>query len=219
VADLDALRGLARSLRGNAGSLRAAAEALASEPEPETRQRRRLLAVLVDEAERLSADVERLERLAATAGRSGRAAQPASELITRIASAAAASGFACVIRDPDPVPGQVRAAASIVDGIGGFLDTLRRETTVGGCALSTRVVDQHLLLDLAWEPQPTDLPHLLEWQGAALEEGPPGGGGLRAALREVDGEVWFNLDRDGSTAHLRLLLPRSDSAPPAAAAG
>ena len=31
--------------------------------------------------------------------------------------------------------------------------------------------------------------------------------GLRRVARDRDGEAWFNVDRDGAAAHVRILLP------------
>ena len=99
--------------------------------------------------------------------------------------------------------------ATLEREFGAFLSELRRRSQVGTCGLTTRQVDRHLLIDLAWTPNPAELASVLEWQGAALGASSPGQpeGGLRAAAREHQGEVWFTLDRDGATAHVRLLLP------------
>ena len=83
--------------------------------------------------------------------------------------------------------------------------------------------DRHLLLDLGWNPDPADLPRLLEWPGAALDApaaGAAGGSGgalrgLRPLARGHDGEAWFILERDGSAAHVKVLLPLAEVTAPA----
>jgi hypothetical protein len=83
------------------------------------------------------------------------------------------------------------------------------------CSARARVVEGHLLVDLGWHPDPGDLPRVFEWQGAALDAdaGTGGDGGLREIARDHDGEAWFNLDRDGSAAHVRILLPLAAAEP------
>jgi len=200
------LRRLTRSLRGSVGSLRAAAEALASSPGPDEARRGRLLRVLVDESERLSDELEDLERLADSAPAAGVAAAPASDLIGRMVAAAISSGLRCEPAGSIPEVEVPAAALGLDAAARGYLEALRREIAVGACSVSTRLVDRHLLLDLAWAPEPAEVGHLVAWQGGALD-GAGSAPGLREALRDLDGEAWFNLDRDERHAHLRLLVP------------
>jgi DNA polymerase-3 subunit epsilon len=213
---------LASTMRGALGSLRAAAETLEKFPALEGVPRARLLAVVADETERLGTLVYRLEELAQSpsaraTGEPSEARLSVVELATRLATAAVDLGFelsggpldgedeaAAVVDVPGPL--MVRAAAD-------FLAVLRREMAVARLDLGVRIEDRHVLLDLGWSADPATLPRLLDWQVEALDRAAGLGGerterqGLRPLARDHDGEAWFILDRDGSGAHVRVLLP------------
>lgn len=215
-----ALEELARAMRGSIGSLRAAAETLEKFPGVAGAPRARLLEVLAQESERLGELVRDLERIAqvsasAAAGDAERAATTVAELIAGLAQAAEELGFELAAEPAaDPVLADARLAlpgGEALDAATAFLAELRREMAVSRVRLAVRRVDRHLLLDLGWSPDPADLPRLLDWQGAALDSPPSAAAnesrGLRPLARDHDGEAWFILDRDGSAAHVRALLP------------
>ena len=213
-----ALAEVARTMRGSIGSLRAAAETLEKCPGVEGAPRARLLEVVAQESERLSELVRRVEQIAQVSAVSA-AADPAGanltvgELAAGLARAAEALGF-------ELAPGGEVDAALAAAGLGlpgapalaavsALLAELRREMAVTRLRVGVERVDRHLLLDLGWNPDPADLVRLLDWQGAALDP-PPGPGsrrGLRPLARDHDGEAWFILERDGSAAHVKVLLP------------
>lgn len=213
------LEELARAMRGSLGGLRAAAETLEEVPDLAGEPRARLLAVVAQESARLGELVRRLERAARASTAAGAAAPHGAltvgELMTDAAAAAVALGYEVEVRD-DPSPVAPETALEVpgpttIAAFGGFLATLRREMAVSRLQLRARLADRHVLFDLGWSPDPGDLPRLLDWQGEALDA--PGGSehaaapGLRPLAREHDGEAWFNLDRDGSAAHVKVLLP------------
>jgi DNA polymerase-3 subunit epsilon len=223
------LEEVARTMRGAIAGLRAAAETLESFPDLDGEPRARLTAVVAQESERLGELVRRLEALALTAtlaaGRApGATTTTVGELVAKLAAAAEQLGFE---RVAEPVVGAALAGAvlevpgeEVVAAAATLLAELRREMAVSRLRLGVRRVDRHLLLDLGWNPDPADLPRLLEWPGAALDApaaGARGGAlrGLRPLARGHDGEAWFILDRDGSAAHVKVLLPLAEVTAPA----
>jgi hypothetical protein len=213
------LEELARAMRGALAGLRAAAETLARYPDLASASRDRLLAVVAQESERLGELVRGLERTASSTGPAagGEATESVTvdELMAHLASAAAELGFEVELRReatlPPPRTRLGVAGPPAVAALAALLAALRREMAVSRLELRARLADRHLLLDLGWSPDPGDLPRLLDWQGEALDA--PGTGersaarALRPLVREHDGEAWFNLDRDGGAAHVKVLLP------------
>lgn len=216
------LEELARSMRGAIGSLRAAAETLEKFPALDGVPRARLLAVVSQESERLGELAIRVERLAHRA-----VAEPADgtpttidvdELVARIGAAADELGYEVASRPADssaaPPLRLDLPATEVIGAVVAFLALLRREMAVVQLHLGTRRVDRHLLLDLGWSPDPAEVTRLLDWQGEALDAPPEDAAGrplapqgLRPMARAHDGEAWFNLDRDGTAAHVKVLLP------------
>lgn len=204
-------------MRGSIGSLRAAAETLEKFPAMDAARRARLLAVISEEAARLGDLVEGVERHRGGAARpSAGSATTFRELAGALERAAAQLGLAVETADAAP-PALAGAGLGVplapaLAALTALLAELRREMAVARCRLGARATGRHLLLDLAWRPEPADLPRLLAWQAEALDAAPGGDGtaeppSLRRLARDHDGEVWFNLDRDGAGAHVRLLLP------------
>ncbi len=222
------LEELARTMRGAIASLRAAAETLESFPGIEGAPRSRLIGVVAEESERLGGLVHRLEAIARAAVAAGAGGAPATataaELAAALARRARELGFEGV---EAPALGPELAAArlalsgeAVVAAAAALLAALRREMAVTRLRLGLRLVDRHLLLDLGWSPDPADLPRLLDWPGTALDtpaaDAHGGAGpGLRPLVRDHDGEAWFIVDRDGSAAHVKVLLPLAGTAAPA----
>ncbi len=226
----EALESLARAMRGSVGSLRAAAETLEAFPAMGEVRRRRLLTVVAEEAERLGRLAEQLEQLASGSGPRGSGAGESEsvrvdELVAAVGGTARELGIEVEVAEPaaglreanEPsVPVEVTLKPLLV-AVSAFLGELRRELAVHRIRLRTEAVGDHLLLDVAWAPEPGDLGRLVDWQAGMLDEVLAGGGdpgapaivypGLRRVAREHRGEAWFNLDRDGGAAHLRVLLP------------
>jgi DNA polymerase-3 subunit epsilon len=219
-----ALEELARTMRGAVGSLRAAAETLENFPDLEGAPRQRLLAIVAQESERLGDLICRIEKVAQTltAGASARngGALTVADLVERLSRRAAELGFELAAEAPlEPALARTNVALPGEEAIGAaadFLAGLRREMAVSRLQVTARSADRQLLVDLRWNPEPADLARLLDWQSEALDAPPaaPLGGaplgahrGLRPLARDHDGEAWFNLDRDGAVAHVKLLLP------------
>ena len=209
-----ALEEVARSMRGALGSLRAATETLGGYPELDPERRARLLVVVAEEAVRLDQQVRRVESLAAGSHEPAERRRTAvATLLDGLLREATGAGLECEVEASAGEPSDdVRLEAdldALLHAARGFFGDLRRVLAVTRCTVRARVVDRHLLVDLGWRPDPGDLPRVFEWQGGALAAGaePGAGGGLREVAREHDGEAWFNLDRDGSAAHVRILLP------------
>ena len=206
----EVLRGMRRAI----ASLRAASETLQGYPNAEPAVRERLLAVVADESTRLNEQLQELEHALAIAARAepGRRARvPADALAHALAEALAGSGLEC--NEITDVASNTTTLQIDLDAIAGsagaFFTALRRQSPVGSCTLHRALHERHLLLDVSWSPAAADIPRLLAWQGEALGAGAPDAesGQLRAVVREHDGEAWFALDRDGTTARIRILLP------------
>lgn len=221
-----------RGMRGALASLRAATETLQGYPHAETAMRERLLAVIADETARLSSQLQSLERTLVDTRRvepGRRAPVPAEEVARALADALSASGLECDVASAGAgiagngtesvgIDAGSRAGAlmtlrvdlgAITHAAGAFFTALRRQSPFGSCTLHRALHERHLLLDVRWSPAPADIPRLLAWQGEALGAGASNAesGGLRVVVREHDGEAWFALDRDGTTASIRILLP------------
>jgi hypothetical protein len=206
------LEDVARSMRGALGSLRAATETLGAYPDLDPERRSRLLAVVAEEAARIDHQVRRMESLAAgTREPAERRRTAVATLLDGLLREATGAGLDCDVETAAGAPpDDARLEAdleALLRAARGFFADLRRAMAVTRCTVRARVVDRHLLVDLGWSPDPGDLPRVFEWQGGALGAGPGADGGLREVAREHDGEAWFNLDRDGSAAHVRILLP------------
>jgi len=202
-----------RALRATVANLRAAAETLEAYPEMEIVRRTRLLQVLVEETERLSRSLAELE--AADAGpQAGQVGPvPVDELLREIDGALSATGLR-VERSADDSRHDALAVVAAIRPLTGELTRLgqglRAELGVGRARLSASPVERHLRLDLGWPIAEGGAEPTSAWILDALAGQPLASGescALRELMRELGGEVWFTLDRDGADAHLRLLLP------------
>jgi hypothetical protein len=186
-------------------------------------RRRRLVEVLVEEAERSTEELNGFEdwAVASQGGGAERQRVSAAELLATARRALGSRGLDCELEpnasetgaseDDDPVLDLLlEPLGEAFAGLGG---ALRRDLAVGRCRLGLRLDPPHLLLDLSWPPSPEDRDRLHAWHGQALEsgDGPPGTG-LRPVARRHGGEAWFNLGRSGENAHVRLLLPLEGAA-------
>jgi DNA polymerase-3 subunit epsilon len=208
---------VARSMRGALGSLRAAAETLEKYPGLEAAPRARLMGVVAEEAARLGELIRRLEAVGQTtvASEGDGGAEPpttVAELTEGIEREAETVGIAVSsTRVTDAALGatplDLRGSQAIAV-TAAFLARLRREMAVTRARLAVDRVDRHLLLDLEWSPEPDDLARLLDWQAEALDAPAAASQpGLRQLARDHDGEAWFVVDREGSSAHVKLMLP------------
>jgi DNA polymerase-3 subunit epsilon len=203
-----------RRLRGGLASLRAAVETLQAFPDLEESRRQRLQEVVLEEADRLARTIGTIERLA-TASRAGNGRQrtTVASLLDNLCRATAERGLPC---DLGPWEEGEDAGTPKVDvdlealgaAVAGFAGALRRDLAVIRCRLGARLEPPHLLLELAWRPEPGESERLHDWHGEALEAGDgEAGTGLRPTARHHGGEAWFVLDRDGEAARARVLLP------------
>jgi len=216
------LERLARSMRGSLASLRAASETLERFPELGDERRARLRAVLAEESAHLGDLIGELEHMARARGAERGPRASIDEWLSEIARAIAGTGLDCEEeRELDGLAGGTKlpsAPGELADAVGELLADLRRECAVTRCRLRARATEGYLLIDLGWQPEAGDLPHLFEWQRQALGargEESAGGRGLRAVARELGGDTWFIVDRDDSAAHVRVLLPLEREAPAA----
>jgi signal transduction histidine kinase len=196
---------LAGDLRGGLASLRVAAETLGFYPQMPAAQRDRLLGVVDAESRRIELLVERLAAAARPHHKAGmRAPIAARSLIEAIAHDAAARGLSVTPQIEGEAELEVDAA-TLVASCAQVLALLQRDFAISAVELRFRTIASHAQLDLRWRPEATDLPALPAWQSEALDHAVQAPS-LRSAVRDQGGEVWFNLEREGLAAHLRLLL-------------
>jgi hypothetical protein len=200
-----AIEELAGDLRGGLASLRVAAETLGFYPQMPATQRERLLGVVDAESRRILLLIERMAAAARVHPKPG-AQTPiaASRLVEAMAREAATRGLR-VTQDIESDAELEVDAATLVASCGQILGLLQRDFAVAAVELRLRLGAGHAQLDLRWRPEAADLAALPAWQGEALDYAAQAPS-LRTVVRAGDGEVWFNLEREGLAAHLRLLL-------------
>lgn len=215
MSEAGSLQSSVRRLRGGLASLRAAAETLQAFPEMEPERRRRLLAVVVEEATRLTDDLLDLERAGSAAAAGAGREYGATALLELVHRSATSSGLICELEggphEDGPLEGDPREGGRVelaerpfTRAVAEFAHSLRRDLHVSRIVLGLRLEPEHLMLDIGWVPELETLELLPEWQRQALQAGDEG---LRPMARDHDGEAWFVLDRDGAGARVRLLFP------------
>jgi DNA polymerase-3 subunit epsilon len=210
AAPAESFEDLTRGLRGSLASLRAAAETLEQFPQMDEAQQKRLRAVVSGEALRLGQMVDKLERLGdpGGAGSGKRSRVSGAELAAALAARVEARQENGESAEEGWLELELEA---VVEAAAELLGRLRRELGVGELKLRRRVVEGHAVCDLVWQAEAPSLDRLRLWQSEALEKKEDGGPGLRPIARRHGGEAWFNLDREASSAYLRLLLPLADT--------
>lgn len=200
-------QGLVVKFRGTVASLRAAAEALQEAADPaEAAHLARLRAALVEDAERLSRLVD---ELAAATGRGRRGRRPLAELLAALARQGREK-LDLEIEVVLPVAeARVASGQRLVASLLGALVVLRRDFAVSRLSARSRPHGELVVLDLVWTATEPELWRLREDHAAILDGGRPGVPALREVVQATSGEVWLNLDRNASSASLRLLLPSS----------
>lgn len=208
----------AREMRGALAGLRAAAETLEKYPGLEAGSRARLMGVVAEEAGRLGELIRRLEAIGfpakepetAIAGSTSmsvaefaRGLEEAALAVGLEVAAEGAEGGALAATRLDLSGPQALAATS------SFLARLRGEMAVSRGKLRFERVEQHLLIDLSWRPEPDQVGQLLDWQIEALSPASDEGAsrGLRTLARDHGGEAWLVFDRSGAAAHVKVMLP------------
>jgi DNA polymerase III subunit epsilon len=205
---------LTRGLRGSLASLRAAAETLEQFPQMDEAQQKRLRAVISGEALRLGQLVDKLERL----GDPGNSSNGRRSRVSGAELAAALAARVEARQDGELGGGDGGQEAwleleleAVVEAAAELLGRLRRELGVGELSLRQRVAQGHAICDFLWQAEAPSLDRLRLWQSEALDQKEDSSPGLRPIVRRHGGEAWFNLDREASSAYLRLLLPLADT--------
>ncbi|MEM8960476.1 MAG: hypothetical protein AAGD38_03275 [Acidobacteriota bacterium] len=199
----ESLTTLGRRLRGGLASLRAAAETAHGFPDMDPSKRQDLLAVVVREAEQLGTLIDQLDRLAVTTDE-----PPATTVGTLLDALRVAAGERGLTLDLGPLDKPERTLPADLDRLRDAMTTvatsLRRDLAVSHGWLDVRTEPAHVVIDLAWTPEPGDHERLHPWHAEALGDDDHG---LRGVARAHQGEAWFNLARNDGRAHIRVLLP------------
>lgn len=210
------LRLLTEETRGSLGSIRAAADALLEFPDLSDQHRRRFLAVVLAESDRLGRRLD--EASAHQAPGADRLDEiSATDLVALLADRLRREGVDCQdspsLTAPAPwlhVDGHALAAVLA------FVVGRRGGAAPHEVGLHFTATPAHLRLDLRWSGEPPAPAELAAW----LDE-PMGAEGTttgRQVLERHAAEVWAGRDGPGA-AHLSMLLPRADDgAGPARAA-
>jgi hypothetical protein len=209
-ADGHDLEPTVRELRGSLANLRAASEALdLLAPPDESTDAKRLRAVVLAEAARLSGIVDHLGAALLPIERPARGRRALGDLISELAREARTDlDLPIDLEAPPDVP-NVRLAngAALVAALLGALGRLRRDFAVGHLALRARLHQGLVALDLLWPASEPELWRLRESHAELLSGGSRGESPLRDVVQAMGGEVWLTVDRAAASAALRLLLP------------
>jgi hypothetical protein len=196
-----------RQLRGSLANLRSAAEALAPLAHELGDARGALLAVVVEEATRLSEQLAQLERELEPRPPSGRRTAVRELVANLLERAEPVTGMMLRLVSAVPDGALAGSARDLTAGLLGILGRLRRDLGVGEAVLRCRVHDGLLVLDVGWTAGETEQWRLRQQHADVLAAAEPGEVALRDLVQGVGGEVWLSLERGSAEVALRLLLP------------
>jgi DNA polymerase-3 subunit epsilon len=207
---VELLRSLTESTRASAGNIRAAVENVLDYPDMAPAQRRRFAEIIREESVALGRRVDDVLRASADsfADPWALADMHGPDLLAALARSLHREHAMSVITDePDDALWLRVDSYAIVQAVGAFAGRLRSERGVREVRLGLVESGPHAALDLRWAGLPVEVETVR--------------GSLRQVAERHGGEVWCQADRAGAagvaggTAHLRLLLPRAEAAPPA----
>ncbi len=209
-----ALGELTEGSRASLGTLRAAVEMLADNPDMSTEDRGRFVQVLSTEVNRMS---ERLDVTLKTVADSLRQNWPLDDMMAADILEAAGRRIESRLKLPvsvqtdTPEPLWVRADSFALVSALTFLATRIEESgEVRSFSLALGNDERFVHIDLMWLGLSMSSETVLSWEIEPMRDGhgvnPPT---LREVLDRHGGEVWYQRQRAANQASLRLLIPRA----------
>jgi DNA polymerase-3 subunit epsilon len=207
------LLGLTEGQRASLGNLQAAVELL-EEPGLDEPTRERFLAVVRDEARRMST---RLQELAARSTEGLKTRWPLEEMLgsefvgaaqRRIAGLGVRSGTLEV----DAGLWLKVDSFALLQALGTLAQRLVDEFEVKALQLRLQAVDGRAQLDLVWSGHVMSTETVMAWESEPMKSaGSASALSVRDVLQRHGGEFWFERDRARHEAFFRFLLPVADS--------
>jgi DNA polymerase-3 subunit epsilon len=215
------LRSLTEGTRAAVGSIRAAVESLLEYPEMDPSERARFIEIVREETLALSDQVSRAMR--EYGAQLGVGSTLADVLGRDLLSAARRrlerdAGVRADITDGDGDLWLRVDSYAVVLALAYLARRLRAELGPERVSVELRRAGRHAALELHWRGAPVAEETLRAWAAQPLaEQGPGAASTLADVVAQHGGEVWGEVDGDGRSAMVRLLLPLAEpaAAPPA----
>lgn len=209
-----ALGELTEGSRASLGTLRAAAEMLADNPEMAPEDRERFVQVLSSEVQRMST---RLDTTLKTVADSLRQNWPLDDMMAADIIEAAGRRIESRLKVPvaveteTPEPLWVRADSfALVTALAFLATRIEEGSEVRSFTLALGSDDRFVHIDLMWLGLSMSSETVLSWEIEPMREdhgvNPPT---LREVLDRHGGEIWYQRQRAANQASLRLLIPRA----------
>lgn len=209
-----ALGELTEGSRASLGTLRAAIEMLADNPEMEAEDRERFIGVLSSEVNRMS---ERLDVTLKTVADSLRQNWPLDDMMAADILEAAGRRIESRLKLPvaveteTPQPLWIRADSfALVSALTFLAARIEENGEVRSLTLSLGSDERFVHIDLSWLGLTISSETVLSWEIDPMRDGhgvnPPT---LREVLDRHGGEIWYQRQRAANYASLRLLIPRA----------
>lgn len=207
------LLGLTEGQRASLGNLQAAVELL-DDPALDAPTRDRFLAVIRDEARRMSA---RLQDLASRSAEGLKTRWPLEEMLgsefvgaalRRLGTLGVRSGTLEV----DPALWLKVDSFALLQALATLGERLVDEFQVKALLLRLQAVDGRAQLDLVWTGQAMSTETVMTWESEPMKSaGSASALSVRDVMQRHGGEFWFERDRARHQAFFRFLLPLADS--------
>ena len=209
-----ALGELTEGSRASLGTLRAAVEMLADNPEMAAEDRERFVGVLSSEVNRMS---ERLDVTLKTVADSLRQNWPLDDMMAADILEAAGRRIQSRLKLPvdvqteTPEPLWVRADSfALVSALTFLASRIEESGEVRSLTLALGNDERFVHIDLMWLGLSMSTETVLSWEIEPMRDGhgvnPPT---LREVLDRHGGEIWYQGQRAANQASLRLLIPRA----------
>ncbi|MCS6825376.1 MAG: exonuclease domain-containing protein [Caldilinea sp.] len=214
------LQTLTERQRASLGAVRAAIEAMESFPDMTPAQRQRFQQVILDEAQRLSEQIDELMRAHASDLRAQWMLEEiaASDLLWAVQRRLADRLGVKV--NPGVVEDTLRLKIdnyTLMQGLSHLAHTLSRDFGVCSLTLSLIGVENFAAVDVEWPCRGVAVERWQRWKDEAfVADDRDGVVTLREVAERHGGEVWFQVRPSGQSAYFRLLLPRAADAAPVA---
>lgn len=210
---------LSKNARSPMASIRAAVEAMKEFPGMEPDRQRQFIDIIHSESIVLSDILERVSQAYGRLTQAKKSLAPlaVSELMQTVSRRSRDRlGLRC---RPD-LPGeavQIKADAyALISSLLFVLDRLKAETGSAEYHLSTRIKNQIVILDIAWQGEPVSTTLLHQWERMDIRiRNQTFGLSLKEILDQHQCAVWAYPGKGGASPFLRFFMPLDDTAEPA----